>query len=63
MVRLGKLVYIAAPETYKNGWCYSIRKTSKEDKRVAQALTFLGLCIYTFVLFNLAVILEVLVSV
>ena len=32
LVRLGKLVYITAPETYKNGWSYSIRKTSKGDK-------------------------------
>ena len=32
LVRLGKLVYITAPETYKNVWSYSIRKTSKGDK-------------------------------
>lgn len=32
LVRLGKLVYIIAPETYKNGWSYSIRKTSKGHK-------------------------------
>ena len=32
LVRLGKLVYIIAPETYKNGWSYSLRKTSKGHK-------------------------------
>ena len=32
LVRLGKLVYITATETYKNGWSYSTRKTSKGDK-------------------------------
>ena len=30
--KAGEIGIYCSPETYKNGWCYSIRKTSKGDK-------------------------------